>query len=86
MDEYSGVGELLYDALSTGLEGDAAIYVEEARRAGPQVLASGCGTGRITIQVAEAGLTIVGLECSPEMLAIAAHKTAVMAPHDPASA
>jgi SAM-dependent methyltransferase len=63
-----------YDEQSTGLPGDAAFYVEEARRAGSPVLELGCGTGRILIPIAEAGVEIVGLDASRVMLDIAREK------------
>lgn len=74
MDEYHGLSALLYDALSTGIPGDADFYTQEALRAGSPVLELGCGTGRITAQVAQAGVEIVGLDRSPDMLAIARRK------------
>jgi len=64
----------LYDYFSTGLEGDVQFYVEEAIKAGSPVLELGCGTGRILIPVAEAGVNAFGLDNSPEMLAIAKQK------------
>lgn len=74
MDEYTGVSAHLYDALSQGIAGDADFYTEEALRAGSPVLELGCGTGRITAQVAAAGVEIVGLDRSSDMLAIARRK------------
>jgi ubiquinone/menaquinone biosynthesis C-methylase UbiE len=50
--------------------------VEEARRAGSPVLELGCGTGRILIPTAEAGLTVAGLDRAPSMLAVARQKIA----------
>jgi SAM-dependent methyltransferase len=80
MDEYAGVSAILYDALSTGIPGDADFYTEEALRAGSPVLELGCGTGRITAQVAAAGMQIVGLDRSPDMLAIARRKIDALGP------
>src|SRR3989304_4574878 len=42
---------------------------------GHAVLELACGTGRVTIAIAEAGLPIVGLDASPAMLGRARHKT-----------
>jgi ubiquinone/menaquinone biosynthesis C-methylase UbiE len=67
-----------YDAASTGVEGDTAFYVEEALRAGSPVLELGCGTGRVLIPVAEAGVEIAGLDRSPDMLAVARQKIAAL--------
>jgi SAM-dependent methyltransferase len=72
--EYAGDAALFYDHCATGVEGDLAFYVEEARSAGSPVLELGCGTGRILIPVAEAGVEVVGLDASPDMLAIAGKK------------
>jgi ubiquinone/menaquinone biosynthesis C-methylase UbiE len=63
-----------YDYRATGLEGDLQFYLEEAQHAGPPVLELGCGTGRILIPVAEAGIEIVGLDISTAMLNIARAK------------
>ena len=59
-----------------GERGDVAFYVEEARQAGSPVLELACGTGRVLIPVAEAGLTVVGLDSSAAMLSIAQEKIA----------
>ena len=59
-----------------GEQGDVAFYVEEARRAGSPVLELACGTGRVLIPVAEAGLTVVGLDSATAMLSIAREKIA----------
>ncbi len=67
---------VFYDATSLGVEGDVAFFVEEARKARGPVLELACGTGRITIPVAEDGTAIVGLDRSPKMLALAKRKIA----------
>jgi len=58
----------LYDALYTDYVEDIPFYVEEARRAGSPVLELACGTGRVAIPVAQAGIELVGLDSSPAML------------------
>lgn len=63
-----------YDGSSPGLPGDQEFYLEEARRAGSDVLEIGCGTGRILVPIAESGVSIVGLDPAAEMLAIARRK------------
>jgi len=68
----------LYDAISTGLQGDVPFYVEEAVRAGGPVLELGAGTGRILIPIAEAGIEIVGLDAAASMLNIARRKVAAL--------
>ena len=59
-----------------GERGDVAFYVEEARKAGSPVLDLACGTGRVLIPAAHAGVTVVGLDKSPAMLATARKKIA----------
>ena len=59
-----------------GERGDVAFYVEEARRAGSPVLDLACGTGRVLIPVAHAGVPVVGLDKSAAMLAAARKKVA----------
>jgi len=43
-------------------------YVEEARRSGGRVLELGCGTGRLTIAIAQSGIEITGADLSRAML------------------
>ena len=60
----------------TGRELD--FYLElalEAARAGAEVLEIGCGTGRIALRLAQAGVRVVGLDLSPSMLALAREKS-----------
>jgi SAM-dependent methyltransferase len=63
-----------YDALSTGIPGDVAFYLRLARQAMPPVLELGCGTGRIAVPLARAGIQLVGLDSSRPMLLAAANK------------
>ena len=53
---------------------DVAFYRHAASEYGDPVLELGCGTGRITIAIAEAGYHIVGLDISERMLERAAAK------------
>jgi len=78
--EYAGESALYYDHIATGVEGDVAFYVEEARRAGSPVLELGFRTGRILIPTAEAGAETVGLDASRDMLMIARRKLELLAP------
>ena len=48
---------------------------------GSPVLELGCGTGRILIPTAEAGVEVVGLDAAPDMLAIARNKLERLPPH-----
>jgi SAM-dependent methyltransferase len=49
---------------------DIAFYVSEARKARGTVVELGVGTGRIAVPVAEAGVSVIGVDSSPEMLAV----------------
>jgi len=53
---------------------DIAFYVNAVKRYGDPVLELGCGTGRITMAIAEAGYRVVGLDLSERMLERAAEK------------
>jgi SAM-dependent methyltransferase len=63
-----------YDWTYEGLTEDIPFYLKAARDYGSPLLELACGTGRLTIPLAQAGFTITGLDLSPEMLAIARHK------------
>ncbi len=78
-DVYQGHAAL-YDQISTGLDGDVTFYLEEAQRAGSPILELGTGTGRVLVTLAEAGLSVVGLDQAPAMLAVARQKVARLAP------
>lgn len=80
MDEYDREDALYYDHYSTGVPGDVEFYVAEAVRAGSPVLELGCGTGRILIPVAQAGVEVVGLDRAPAMLAVARDKITNLPP------
>lgn len=48
---------------------DVEFYVAEARASGGPVLELGCGTGRVLLPTARAGIEITGLDASANMLA-----------------
>ena len=47
---------------------DVAFFVAAARASGGPVLEAGCGTGRVLIPTARAGIAITGIDLSPHML------------------
>jgi len=49
---------------------DIDFYVDAAKGANGPVLEVGCGTGRVLIPTARAGVDIVGLDLSPDMLGV----------------
>jgi SAM-dependent methyltransferase len=55
---------------------DVDFYVNAAKEFGHPVLELGCGSGRVTIAVAQGGFTITGVDLSLKMLAKAEEKTA----------
>jgi SAM-dependent methyltransferase len=58
---------------------DAEFYLEAAQRLGGPVLELGCGTGRVLLPIARAGIDVTGLDLSPQMLA-RCHKKLAMEP------
>ncbi len=71
-----GVIAPLYDRINGELYGPYADYLKEAIRIHARipvndVLDLGCGTGKITALMADAGFNMIGLDNSPDMLNIA---------------
>ncbi len=64
----------IYDRVHSYLTEDIPFYVEEALHSGGPVLEAGCGTGRVTLALAEAGVEVVGIDISPAMLRVAQRK------------
>lgn len=59
----------LYDLLAAPAPGpEVAFYLEEALRRGGTALELGCGTGRLTIPLARAGVRMTGIDLLPVML------------------
>jgi SAM-dependent methyltransferase len=61
-NEYKAIAEL-YDYV-------VGFFVEAAKESGGPVLEVGCGTGRVLIPTAQAGIEITGLDLSTDMLEI----------------
>ena len=49
---------------------DVTFFVDAARESGGRVLEVGCGTGRILIPTARAGVEVMGMDFSSHMLAV----------------
>ena len=61
----------LYDPWSASVTEDVEFYVEEARASGGPVVELACGTGRIAVPIAKAGIGVIGVDASEAMLAVA---------------
>ena len=63
-DGWAGV----YDSIYAYVREDIPFYVREAARSGAPVLELGCGTGRVTLPIANSGVDVLGLDNSEGML------------------
>lgn len=67
-EEYAAIADL-YDYITPyHTRPDIDFFVQAAKISGGPVLEVGCGTGRVLIPTARAGVDIVGLDLSPHML------------------
>lgn len=66
----------LYDLIWPGAEGDTEFYYNAAKGERPPILELGCGTGRITVPLACAGMKVVGIDISGKMIEEAEKKLA----------
>jgi len=60
-----------YDPWSRSVTEDVGFYVELAVASGGPVVELAVGTGRIAVPIAEAGVNVIGVDSSPEMLTAA---------------
>ena len=60
-----------YDPWSRSVTEDVAFYVDQALASGGPVVELAVGTGRIAVPLAEAGVSVIGVDSSPEMLVVA---------------
>ncbi len=67
MSSYDGWADV-YDSIYAYVREDIPFYVQEASRSGGPVLELGCGTGRVTVPIAQSGIDIIGLDNSDAML------------------
>ncbi|MFB3923682.1 MAG: class I SAM-dependent methyltransferase [Terriglobia bacterium] len=75
-DAYSSMAEFYDYVVPYRERQDVKFFVELARGAGGPVLEIGCGTGRVLIPTARAGIEIVGIDSSGSMLGICREKLA----------
>jgi SAM-dependent methyltransferase len=61
----------IYDPWSASVVEDIAFYVDEAKRHGGPVVELAVGSGRIAVPIARAGISVIGVDLSPGMLAVA---------------
>ena len=61
----------LYDPWSASVVEDVEFYVEEALASGGPVVELACGTGRIAVPIARAGVPVIGVDGSAAMLEVA---------------
>ncbi len=73
MNDYTPFAEL-YDLFYADFDEDLEMYRGFAERTGGPILEVGSGTGRVALALAEDGHTIVGLELSEALRAVAQHK------------
>ena len=67
---------VLYDLENADFEPDGPFYLALAEKYGDPILDLGCGTGRVTIPLAQQGYMITGLDIASEMLDLARFKAA----------
>jgi SAM-dependent methyltransferase len=60
-----------YDPWSRSVTEDVGFYVDRAVASGGPVVELAVGTGRIAVPIAKAGVDVIGIDSSPEMLAVA---------------
>ena len=61
----------IYDPWSVSVTEDVELYVEEALASGGPVVELAVGTGRIAVPIAKAGISVIGVDQSAGMLAVA---------------
>jgi len=73
--QYHPIAEL-YDGYPGCYLEDIPFFAEEATRVSGPVLEVGVGTGRLALVLAAAGVDVMGIDSSPAMLRVLAHKRA----------
>lgn len=67
-EQYAATAEFYDYVVPYQARPDVAFFVEAAQASGGPVLEVGCGTGRVLIPTARAGIAITGIDLSPHML------------------
>jgi SAM-dependent methyltransferase len=67
MSEYDAIARF-YDADHSGFADDLPFYRELARRTGGRVLDVMCGSGRLIVPLAQAGMRVTGIDSSAAMI------------------
>jgi len=67
-EEYAATAEFYDFVVPYQTRQDVSFFVEAAQASGGPVLEVGCGTGRVLIPTARAGIPIYGIDLSPYML------------------
>lgn len=75
LDPFADFAEI-YEMTHGDKEDDLPLYLEYAARCGSPLLEVGCGTGRVTLALTEAGHSVCGIDLSENMLKIAREKFA----------
>ncbi len=78
--DYAFVADLYDYVTPYASRSDVDFFVEAAREAGGAVLEVGCGTGRVLIPTARAGVPITGLDLSTHMLDVCRGRLAAEPP------
>jgi len=79
-DLYEGFYAGFYDTFTRDEDWDVERYVQEARSAGGAVLELACGSGRIALPLARAGIEVHGIDLAPDMLKVLAKRAAAEPP------
>ena len=69
-DQYALIADLYDYVVPYRARADVDFFVEAALSAGGPVLEVACGTGRVLIPTARAGVNVVGVDLSPSMLQV----------------
>ena len=67
---YDSIAEI-YDPWSASVVEDIEFYVDEAKRQGGPVVELACGSGRVAVPIAQAGVPVIGVDLSVGMLSVA---------------